>query len=86
LTHAAGFGKKVVSVESIILRVRSHYVSCSERKRELRRRRHRTKKTAVWKRKLEKATVSEKAMIAEKLRSLTPGCEVIIERLDLEKR
>jgi hypothetical protein len=61
-------------------------VSCSERKRELRRRRHRTKKIAVWKRKLEKATVSEKTMIAEKLRGLTPGSEVIIDRWVLEKR
>jgi hypothetical protein len=61
-------------------------VSCSERKRELRRRRHRRKKVAVLARKLEKATVSERAVIAEKLRALTPGCEDIITRWDLEKR
>lgn len=61
-------------------------MSCSERKRELRRRRHRTKKVAAWKRKLDKATVSEKAMIAEKLRALTPGGEVIIDRWELVKR
>jgi hypothetical protein len=61
-------------------------VSCSERKRELRRRRHRTKKIAVWARKLKKATVSEKVMIAEKLRALTPGGEVIIDRWELVKR
>jgi hypothetical protein len=61
-------------------------VSCSERKRELRRRRTRAKKVAVLARKLQKATVSEKAMIAEKLRGLTPGSEEIIARWDLEKR
>jgi hypothetical protein len=61
-------------------------VSCSERKRELRRRRHRRKKIGVFARKLKKATVSEKMVIAEKLRCLTPGGEVIIERWELVKR
>ncbi len=61
-------------------------MSCSERQRELRRRRHRRKKLSIFARKLEKATVSEKAVIAEKLRALTPGSEVIIARWDLEKR
>jgi hypothetical protein len=61
-------------------------VSCSERKRELRRRRHRRKKVGTLARKLEKATVSEKAIIADKLRALTPGGETIIGRWDLEKR
>ncbi|MEN6458348.1 MAG: DUF6800 family protein [Thermoguttaceae bacterium] len=61
-------------------------MSCSERKRELRRRRHRRKKVNVLARKLKKATVSEKSVIAEKLRCLTPGGEVIVQRWDLEKR
>jgi hypothetical protein len=61
-------------------------VSCSERKRELRRRRHRRKKVNTFARKLEKATVSERAVIADKLRALTPGGEAIIGRWDLEKR
>jgi hypothetical protein len=61
-------------------------VSCSERKRELRRRRHRKKKMAILVRKLAKATVSERTVIADKLRSLTPGGEQIIARLELEKR
>jgi hypothetical protein len=61
-------------------------VSISERKRELRRRRHRKKKLSIFARKLEKATVSERAMIAEKIRGLTPGCEEIISRWELEKR
>jgi hypothetical protein len=65
---------------------RSRQVSCSERKKELRRRRHRRKKVTIFARKLEKATVSERGVIAEKLRSLTPGGMQIVERWDLEKR
>jgi hypothetical protein len=61
-------------------------VSMSERKRELRRRRHRRKKLDIFTRKLRNATVSERGVIAEKIRGLTPGCEDIISRLDLEKR
>jgi len=61
-------------------------VSCSERKKELRRRRHREKKIKIFARKLASATVSEKAIIADKLRSLTPGGEVIIESWELVKR
>jgi hypothetical protein len=61
-------------------------VSCSERKRELRRRRHRKKKVALLARKLKKATVSERGVIAEKLRALTPGGETIVGRWELEKR
>jgi hypothetical protein len=37
-------------------------------------------------RKLKSATASEKAIIAEKLRRLTPGSEEIIGRWELEKR
>ncbi|MEN6367136.1 MAG: DUF6800 family protein [Thermoguttaceae bacterium] len=61
-------------------------MSCSERKKELRRRRHRSKKIAAFSRKLAKATVSERTLIAEKLRALTPGGEQIIANWDLEKR
>lgn len=61
-------------------------MSCSERKTELRRRQHRRKKLSILERKLQKATVSEKVVIAEKLRRLTPGAEVLIARWDLEKR
>jgi hypothetical protein len=41
---------------------------------------------SILERKLQKATVSEKVVIAEKLRRLTPGAEVLIARWDLEKR
>jgi len=61
-------------------------VSLSERKQELKRRRHRKKKLKVFERKLSKATVSEKTVIAEKIRSLTPGCEVLIAKWELGKK
>jgi hypothetical protein len=57
-----------------------------QRHRELRQRRHRKKKMKVLKRKLTKANASEKAAIATKIRSLTPGAEVIIANLGLEER
>ena len=62
------------------------YVSCSERKRELRRRRHRKKKLSILSRKLQKSTVSERVIIADKIRALTPGGEVIVANWDLDKR
>jgi hypothetical protein len=61
-------------------------VGCSERKRELRRRRHRRAKVDQLKRKAGSASVSEKAVIAEKLRRLTPGSTAIISNLQLEER
>jgi hypothetical protein len=61
-------------------------MSCSERKKELRRRQHRKKKLSILSRKLQKATVSERAVIADKLRNLTPGGETIVARWELEKR
>ncbi len=61
-------------------------MSLSERKQELKRRRHRKKKLKIFERKLSKATVSEKTVIAEKIRRLTPGCEVLIQNWDLEKK
>jgi hypothetical protein len=70
----------------LINRFGSRSVSLSERKQELKRRRHRKKKLNGFARKLDKANVSEKAVIAEKLRRLTPGCEVVIEAWELEKK
>jgi hypothetical protein len=57
-----------------------------ERHKELRQRRHRKKKLATFKRRLTKATASEKAVIAAKIRKLTPGGEVIVANLGLEER
>jgi hypothetical protein len=56
------------------------------RHRELRQRRHRKKKLKVFKRRLAKATAGEKAHIANKIRRLTPGGEVIIANMGLEER
>lgn len=61
-------------------------VSCSERRRELTRRRKRAKKIAHLKKKLPKASVSEKQAIAARVRKMTPGAEQIITQLALEER
>jgi hypothetical protein len=61
-------------------------VGSSERRKEIKRRRHRRKKILEFRRKLATATVSEKQQIASKLRNLTPGAERIIETLSLEER
>jgi hypothetical protein len=57
-----------------------------ERDKELRQRRHRKKKMKVFRRKLTKATPSEKAHIAAKIRRLTPGGAVIVAAMGLEER
>ena len=57
-----------------------------ERHKELRRRRKRKQKMKVLKRKVAKATPSEKAVSAGKIRHMTPGAEVIIRNLGLEER
>ena len=56
----------------------------SERKREIKRRRHRREKVRLLKNRAQKASASEKAVIAEKLRALTPGAEHIIKDLQLD--
>jgi hypothetical protein len=61
-------------------------VSISERGKELKRRRHRKEKLDRWKKRLQNATVSERAAIAEKIRRLTPGGEVVVRNLGLEER
>lgn len=49
-----------------------------ERTRELRRRRQRKVKLITLKRRAEKASKSEKAVIAQKIRRLSPGAEQLI--------
>ncbi len=58
----------------------------SERKKEIKRRRHRRRKVTQMQKRLGKATVSERAVMAEKLRQLTPGSEHIITAWGLEER
>jgi hypothetical protein len=53
-------------------------VSCSERKTELKRRQKRRKQVVRLKKRMAKATISEKGEIARKLREMTPGAEVLI--------
>jgi len=58
----------------------------SDRKQEINRRRRRREKIGKINRKLKKATTSEKQVIAEKLRKMTSGAEVIIANMALEER
>ena len=58
----------------------------SERQREIRRRRTRRRKMGILKRRVATATPSEKTIIADKIRNLTPGAEELITRLALEER
>jgi len=59
-------------------------VSSNERRKELKRRRHRKKKFQHWKAKLPNASPAERAAIADKLRMLTPGAEQVIRDWGLE--
>ena len=61
-------------------------MGCSERRKEIKRRRKRREKIQHFKKKLGKSTVSEKSVIAAKLREMTPGAEAIIDTLSLEER
>ena len=58
----------------------------SNRMKEVKRRRHRRQKLAKFQTKLKKATTSEKLAMAEKLRKLTTGADVLIARMGLEDR
>ena len=58
----------------------------SERRRELRRRRHRRKKMGLIKKRAANANTSERAVLAHKIRGLTPGAEAVIANLGLEER
>ena len=60
-------------------------MGCSERQKEIKRRRHRRKKLTHLKKSLDKATVSEKEEIVRKLRGLTPGAEKIVSNWNLAK-
>lgn len=57
-----------------------------ERQQELRRRRKRRQKYAQLKRRVAKASNSEKAVIVTKIRKMTPGCEVVLQNLGLVER
>ena len=54
-------------------------MGCSERQKEIRRRRKRREQLTRLQGRLDKATQSEKVEIARKLRAMTPGSEELIE-------
>ncbi|MCA9270728.1 MAG: hypothetical protein KDA41_19740 [Planctomycetales bacterium] len=62
------------------------YVTISERKKEIKRRRQRREKMGKLKKRAAKASVSEKLVIAHKMRKLTEGAEAVITSLGLEER
>jgi hypothetical protein len=55
----------------------------SNRGKEIKRRRHRRKKLAIFARRIEKANASERTAIAEKIRGMTPGATVILKNWEL---
>lgn len=55
----------------------------SERQREIRRRRKRRSQLDKWKKRLEKSSKSEKAVIANKIRRSTSGAEALIKQLGI---
>ena len=58
-------------------------MGCSERQKEIKRRRKRREKLEHLKGRLAKATASEKQEIVRKLRQMTPGCDVLVENWKL---
>jgi hypothetical protein len=62
---------------------RTSIMAGTERQRELRRRRHRKRKLAVFSRKAKKASKSEKLVLADKIRRLTTGCEHVLSNLGI---
>ena len=56
----------------------------TERQRELRRLRTRLRKTRMILAKAQKASPAEKQELVRKLRRMTPGADVIIQRAGLE--
>ena len=58
-------------------------MGCSERQKEIKRRRQRRKKLTQLNKRLPKATVSERTEIVRKVRCLTPGADVLVANWDL---
>ena len=60
-------------------------MGCSERQKEIKRRRQRKAKVYQIEARAKKASSSEKEVLCHKLRSLTPGAEELIKRFGLKK-
>ncbi len=80
------FGKACRSGLRVISSQGAKSVGISERGKEIKRRRHRKARITQLKKRLEKASTSEKKEIADKIRKLTPGAEGIIATLGIEER
>jgi hypothetical protein len=74
------------ATNSFILRGAIIVGGISDRHQEIKRRRKRRQKLVLFKKRLKKATVSERTVMAEKIRKMTSGAEVIIENWGLEER
>jgi len=61
-------------------------LGCSERQKEIKRRRVRREKIKRFRERAGKASASEKTVIATKLRNMTSGAEGLITELALEER
>ncbi len=58
----------------------------SEREKEIKRRRKRRKQITQLRARAAKATGSEKQVIADKLRNMTPGYKILIDSMGLAKK
>jgi hypothetical protein len=67
------------STNSLSFELQSNPMAGTERQRELRRRRHRKSKLQLLHKKSEKSSKAEKAVIAQKIRRLSPGAEQLIQ-------
>jgi len=81
----SGYPIQHLCLNSQIPSGKESYVPCSERRKEIKRRRHRRVKMAQWIRQLKSAKVSERTLIAEKIRALTPGADIVIANLGLDE-
>lgn len=61
-------------------------MGCSERQKEIKRRRHRRAKIKKLRAHIPKSSAAEKPIIANKLRALTCGAEAIIKECKLEDK
>ena len=60
-------------------------MGCSERQKEIKRRRKRREQVGHLKKRLAKATKSEQVEITRKIRAVTPGAEVLIANWELSE-
>jgi len=60
-------------------------MGCSERQKEIKRRRKRRKAVTAIEARAKKASSSEKELLRNKLRNMTPGAAELIERFGLNK-